>query len=160
MTLLIRTQQHWLPRCVDVLLTVIAWIGFVGLVYAGIREMADAVPLEQRLIESEILMSTLETLLVYLLGGVLIAALLLFWAKYNQLRARRYTRRQCPGRLCVDGLSGSFRVAPEVIETLHGGQVWILHHHEHGDLSAIEMPGKGIVLTADAQQQTAGDTGR
>lgn len=35
MSLLIRTQQHWLPRSIDALLTLVAWLGLGYLVVQG-----------------------------------------------------------------------------------------------------------------------------
>ncbi|WXL26349.1 poly-beta-1,6-N-acetyl-D-glucosamine biosynthesis protein PgaD [Ectopseudomonas mendocina] len=150
MSLLIRTQQHWLPRSVDALLTIIAWVGFISLIVIGVRDLIGG---SMGAISLNLLMGikpTLETLLVYLITGAVIGAILLMWAKYNEVRARRYERRQGVESLDIERLSASFRVSPAVIEFMQSEQVWIVHNYEYGDLSAIEIPGLGLKLPANA----------
>jgi biofilm PGA synthesis protein PgaD len=150
MSLLIRTQQHWLPRTIDTLLTLIAWVGFISLIIIGVRDLYTGTSnrtFMQLLFEVR---PTLDTLIVYVICGLVIGGILLIWAKYNEVRAGRYARRKETVQVDTVGLASSFRVSAAVIEFLRSEQVWILHNHEHGDLAAIEVPGFGMKVLANA----------
>jgi biofilm PGA synthesis protein PgaD len=153
MSLLIRTQQHWLPRLVDILLTIAAWVGFLSLIYIGTKGLIGSIPHDLRLSFSNNLMRTLQTLLVYVAGGALMGAILLIWAKYNEVRAGLYERRAFVPPIGVEALSSSFEVSDAIIKFLQNEQVWILHNYEHGELSAVEAPKLGVVLPAYADHE-------
>lgn len=140
---IIRTEQHWLPKSIDALLTLLAWTGFLYLIGNG------AVPFIKQLIANpdnvqglfnSAFMPLIQQLSSYLLDGALLGGTLLLWAKYNQLRASRLLRRERIPNLSDKGLSASFFVTLEDLNILHHRQVLILHNTEQGDLGWIEDP--------------------
>lgn len=148
MSLLIRTQQHMLPRVVDALLTLVAWLGMVYLVVQGVAEViANGQQGPRPSLGTEFLL-TLDTLLIYLLVGIAIGVVLLAWAKYNERRADWYQRRTRMPDVCEEGLSERFQVSLPVLDCLQNQQVLILHNHEDGTLAAIEFPGTALKLPA------------
>lgn len=83
MSLLIRTQQKWLPRSIDALLTLAAWVGFGYLLVQGVAAVIANDQQGPRLSLGTEFLLTLDTLLIYLLVALLIGTVLLVWAKYN-----------------------------------------------------------------------------
>ncbi|MFI8481755.1 poly-beta-1,6-N-acetyl-D-glucosamine biosynthesis protein PgaD [Pseudomonas sp. NPDC078700] len=140
---IIRTEQNWLPKSIDAGLTLAAWAGFLYLITNG------AVPfIEQLIVHPEQFQSVLyrafmpliEQLADFLAWGALLGAVLLIWAKYNELRASRYSRRQNIPNLCDKRICASFFVTLADLKILRYKQILILHNTEHGDLSWIEDP--------------------
>lgn len=157
MSLLIRTQQKWLPRSIDALLTLIAWVGFGYLLVQGVAAVIADDQQGPRLSLGTEFLLTLDTLLIYLLVALLIGAVLLVWAKYNEQRASGYERRERMPDICEVGLSENFQVSLPVLDCLQNQQVLILHNHEHGALAAIEFPGTALRLPAHAAEQALQD---
>lgn len=152
MSLLIRTQQHWLPRAVDSLLTLLAWVGLTYLVVMGVLGMLASNPVTRPSLDSKFLL-TLDTLLVYLLVALSITATLLIWAKYSQHRAQWYPRRVRMSDVGELGLAESFQVSLPILDCLQKQQVLILHNHAHGALAAIEFPGIAVRLPAHIDEE-------
>lgn len=146
MSLLIRTQQRLLPRLVDRALTLIAWAGMAYLVAQGISGLLQGKQNGPRLWFGIEFLQTLDTLLIYLLVGLVISAVLLAWAKYNERRADGYQRRTRMPDICERSLSANFQVSLPILDCLQNQQVLILHHHDHGALAAVEFPGTGLRL--------------
>jgi biofilm PGA synthesis protein PgaD len=151
MSLLIRTQQNWLPRLFDGLLTLLAWVGLVYLIYRGVLSLLDNSRMGLRLSFGLRILETLSTLTVYALVAAAIALVLFVWAKYNQRRAGTYKRRERVPDAGIQCLSNEFQVSLTAFEYLQRQQVLVLHHHDHGSLSAIELPGTGLLLPAMAE---------
>ncbi|KES25537.1 MULTISPECIES: poly-beta-1,6-N-acetyl-D-glucosamine biosynthesis protein PgaD [unclassified Pseudomonas] len=144
---LIKTPQHWLPRSLDVLLTLCAWAIFVWLMERGIASLLASGWRGPRLDWSGQFLQTLDTLMVYVLCSALIAALLVSWARYNQIRAARYERRSRMPDLSRQALSRSFNISGDTLARLHGAQVVTLHNDEHGNLVWVENPAEMEVET-------------
>lgn len=141
---IIRTEQNWLPKSIDTLLTLAAWAGFIYLTTNGAVPFIKQVianPEQYQNLFVQSFMPLIEQISFYLLEGALLGAILITWAKYNQLRAPRRSRREYSPNLCDRGLSKSFSVSSDDIDTLRNIQVLILHNTEHGDLAWIETPG-------------------
>jgi|GEM_PF-1372492 len=151
MSLLIRTQQRLLPRLIDIALTLAAWLGMAYLVLQGVQGLLQGRQNSPRLWFGIEFLQTLDTLLIYLLVGLAIGAVLLAWAKYNERRADWYQRRERMPDICERGLSANFQVSLPILDCLQNQQVLILHHHGHGALAAIEFPGTGLRLPAQAE---------
>lgn len=150
MSLLIRTQQRLLPRLIDITLTLAAWFGMAYLVVQGVKGLLQGGQNSPRLWFGIEFLQTLDTLLIYLLVGLAIGAVLLAWAKYNERRADWYQRRERMPDICERGLSANFQVSLPILDCLQNQQVLILHNHAHGALAAIEFPGTGLRLPAQA----------
>lgn len=137
---LIKTPQHWLPRLVDTLLTLVAWAGFIYLVVEGVVMLLASGWHGPRLEWGSQLLRTMDTLLIYIVCSLLIGVVLLGWAKYNQVRAARYERRLRMPDLSRQALSCSFNVSVETLSRLHSSQVVTLHNDELGSLVWVELP--------------------
>lgn len=151
--MIIRTPRHWLPRSIDILLTLAAWGGFAYLLFDGVRQVAVSDLQEARVQIAALLpgaqfFATLGSLLFYLALALLFCAVLLGWAKYNQIRAARYQRRQRVPDICHATLAASFGVQPCVLAQLQQEQVLIAHHDEHGELCAVDLPARSMRLQA------------
>ena len=88
---LIFTERRLLPRIIDVLLTAIAWVGFIYLIYKGlITALAHSPYMGVRPF-----FTTLDTVTFYILVALVNGLVLIGWAKYNQFRFRveRRSRR-------------------------------------------------------------------
>ena len=89
---LIFTEQRLFPRALDLLLTIIAWLGFCWLIYSGLINAIEHDPF----MGTRPFYTTLSTLSIYLLVACLIDMALIGWAKYNQLRFRIERRKRRP----------------------------------------------------------------
>jgi biofilm PGA synthesis protein PgaD len=154
MSLLIRTQQHWLPRSIDALLTLVAWLGLLYLLVQGVTAVTANGQQGSRLSLGTEFLLTLDTLLIYLVVALMVGAALLVWAKYNERRAYGYERRERMPDVCEVGLSENFQVSLPILDCLQNQQVLILHNHEHGALAAIEFPGTALSLPALASDES------
>lgn len=144
--MIVQTQQHWLPKALDVVLTLLAWYAFLWLMAGGIGNM-----LEQgvRITFSKLppqLLATALNVLTYTAMGVALTVLLLVWAKYNQIRAGRYTRRARIPDMCDSRLSVSFGVHPSVVQPMRGESRLVFHNDHNGDLERAHLPGLGDTI--------------
>ncbi|MCU1717781.1 poly-beta-1,6-N-acetyl-D-glucosamine biosynthesis protein PgaD [Pseudomonas sp. 5P_3.1_Bac2] len=148
MSLLIHTQQKWLPRLIDGLLTLLAWVGLAYLIYRGVLALLHNSHMGLRLSFGLEILQTLSTLTAYAVVALAIGLCLFAWAKYNERRAGNYQRRERVPDVGVQSLSDEFQVSLTAFAYLQCQQVLVLHHHDHGSLSAIELPGTGLLLPA------------
>ncbi|WP_304641503.1 poly-beta-1,6-N-acetyl-D-glucosamine biosynthesis protein PgaD [Pseudomonas sp.] len=145
--MIIRTKQHWLGRVSDIVLTLVAWACFVGLVASSIAEIQRADRLESVYVGDHFL-GTISSLALYITLGGLMAVTLFGWARYNQLRAARYERRQRMADIGNEVLSRSFYVDSSVLNALQQQQRMIMHLDQSGHLESVELPGLGLHLDA------------
>lgn len=90
---LIFTEQRLLPRIIDVLLTLFAWVGFLYLIYKGLITALAHSPY----IGVRPFFTTLDTVTFYILVALVNGLVLIGWAKYNQFRFRVERRSRRPG---------------------------------------------------------------
>lgn len=136
---LIFTEQRLLPRVIDVILTLIAWIGFSYLIYKGlITALADSPFMGLRPF-----FTTLNTVSFYAIVALVNGLVLIFWAKYNQMRFRVERRNRKPG-LEDNELAVSMHITPQLALELNKGRVVTVYHHESGEIEHVEAE-KGIV---------------
>lgn len=129
-------------RLVDVLVTLLAWAGFLYLFARGILAMLryQGPGMASRL---ELLHATVDTLGWYFVIALFNASVLAAWAIYNQIRRRVERRGKIPP-LDDDKLSASFRLTPQLLRALRSGQVIVVHNDEQGgidDVVARSLPG-------------------
>lgn len=124
---LIFTERNVLPRLVDSLLTLMAWTGFIWLIYHGVvsglhmQSKVGALPFSL----------TFDTVSLYLLLVLFNSLFLILWAKYNQRRFRieRRTRRQA----LTDGqLAIHFGFTPDILEQLSQSQIVVVNYNHDG----------------------------
>lgn len=147
-TPLIFTQQRWLPYLVDVLLTAIAWAGFVYLFFTGFLNVIQHRVVPGEHLHFELFFATVETLLFYLLVGVINALILSIWAKYNQIRHGGDERRQSIPVLKDSQLISSFDISPQMLDLFHNHQIVTVMHDEQGGISRVAV-GSATSVAAD-----------
>lgn len=137
---LIHTPRHWLPRLVDIVLTVIAWLVFIWLMYNGIIDLIDDQKQGPRIEMGTQLLSGLDSLLLYLVLSLLVACILSVWAAYRKRQAAGFERRKRVPIMSDTTLSGSFGVDPRLMKLLQEQQVLTVHNDDDGHLLSVEMP--------------------
>lgn len=120
---LIFTERRALPRLFDSLLTLIAWVGFIWLIYHGVVSILHNRPEDG----INLLRPTFGTLTIYLLIVLVNSLFLILWAKYNQLRfsSERRTRRQ---ELSDDQLAIRFGLSEEILAQLNQSQIAVVSY--------------------------------
>lgn len=154
--MIIRTQQTRLGRLVDILATLFAWVLFIWLVIHGINKTRLA---ERSSVEiGNQLFATINSLLLYTLFAALITLILLGWAKYNQVRAARYQRRQRIPDIDDSKLCQSFHVEPSVLPLLQQEQVLVLFNDDHGNIGSALLTSKQQVVDMQIPLQEQPET--
>lgn len=141
---LIFTELQLLPRVLDALLTVAAWLGFSWLIYSGLITAIEHDPFR----ETRPFYNTLRTLSIYLLVSCLIGLALIAWAKYNQLRFRIERRKRRP-ELERHEVAASFNITPELALMMSQAQVFTLAHYDTGAIDRVWM----VKILADVQSE-------
>jgi len=131
---LIFTEQRLFPRALDLLLTIVAWLGFCWLIYSGLINAIEHDPF----IGPRPFYTTLGTLGVYLLVACAISLTLISWAKYNQLRFRIERRKRRP-ELEHHEVAASFNITPELALMMSQAQVFTLAHYDTGAIDRVWM---------------------
>lgn len=122
---LILTEHRIAPRLFDGLLTLVAWAGFVFFAYKNLLLQIMALPGQR----GEIIASSLNSVLLYLLLAVVNGWLLILWYQYSLRRHNaRYHESLAPLRL--NELAQSFNVPPQLIsEMSQHNQLTVYHDH-------------------------------
>lgn len=123
-------------RAVDLVATVVAWILFVILLYRGVLDAGTDPVSGPRPIAPDLL-STFDTLSLYLVVALINAAILIGWALYNQFRFRGQDRRRPIAVLADHELAKRFRVKADALEELRANRSVVVYHNEHGDIFAL-----------------------
>ncbi|MCS2163926.1 poly-beta-1,6-N-acetyl-D-glucosamine biosynthesis protein PgaD [Scandinavium sp. H11S7] len=131
---LIFTERRLLPRLMDIFLTVIAWAGFLWLIYDG---MVKAI-FHRPEMGPRPFVSTMGTLTLYLVVAALYGGVLILWARYNQYRFRVERRTRKPG-MGDEEVAESFKITPELVIELNKARVLTVHHNEQGDIRDVEV---------------------
>ena len=131
---LIFTEQRKLPKFIDMVLTLAAWLGFGYLIYLGlVKALSENAFMGPRPFES-----TLVTLALYFLIALVNGLVLILWAKYNQLRFRVERRKRRPA-LAPKELAVSFHITPELVTELNKARVLTVHHNSMGGISYVDI---------------------
>lgn len=155
--MIIRTQQTRLGRLVDILATLFAWVLFIWLVIHGINKTRLAERTSTLDIGNQIF-ATINSLLLYALSALLITLILLAWAKYNQVRAARYQRRQRIPDIDDSKLCQSFHLEPSVLPLLQQEQVLVLFNDDHGNIGSALLTSKQQVVDMQIPLQEQPET--
>lgn len=124
-------------RLIDLVLTIIAWVLFVFLLYRGVVDSGTGPGSGPRPIVPDAL-STLDTLTLYAIVALINAAILIGWAIYNQARFRGRNRRQPVGILSDRKLADSFNVKTSSLEELRASRLAVVFHDERGVIRDIQ----------------------
>ena len=144
---LIFTEQRLLPRVIDVLLTIFAWVAFLHLIHEGLVIAL----MEPRHMEVRPFFNTLDTVTFYIFIALMNGLFLIGWAKYNQFRFRVERRSRRPG-LEDHELAESLRITRELVTELNKARVLTVHHHESGK-SVISMWTGILPITASRRRR-------
>ncbi|CAD5203093.1 poly-beta-1,6-N-acetyl-D-glucosamine biosynthesis protein PgaD [Pseudomonas sp. FEN] len=132
---IIRTRQRPFMVVVDVVLTVLAWIGLLYLLIQGLWPLFDG-HTGPRIDIS--FFDALNTLQVYLWIGLLNAALLIAWARYQQRKSRSFAKRRLPAPVVGDeGLSRSFKLSEDNFARMRQSARMVVHNDEHGEIREV-----------------------
>ena len=132
---IIRTRQRPFLVLIDVLFTVLAWVGLLYLLVNGLLPLLDSHAGPQL---GGSLFDTLGTLQIYGWIALVNAIVLITWARYQQRKSRSFAQRRQP-RPAVDdqGLSATFKLTDERLETLRQPGSKIIHNNQDGDISHV-----------------------
>lgn len=136
---LIFTELRLIPRVVDAILTLTAWIGFSYLIYNGLITALAHSPF----IGIRPFFTTLNTVTFYALVALVNGLLLIGWAKYNQHRFRVERRSRRPG-LEKKELATSLHLTEQAAYGLNHGRVLTVFHNENGEIGHVEIV-KGVL---------------
>lgn len=140
---LILKERRRIPRIIDILLTLLAWSGFIWLFIHSMLHMvhtsATAGPRP--------LASGLGSIALYIAIVLFNGLLLIGWAKYNQFRFRVERRRRRPG-LELQEVAQSFAISDRDAWVLNRHDIMRVHHDNHGQIRQIEA----LVAPSEADQ--------
>lgn len=148
---LIRTRQHPAFWVIDVVLTLVAWIGLGYLLMHGIESMLETHGGPR--LDAPIF-AALNTLQIYLWIAVFNAVILISWARYQQHRGRQFAQRRAAANALSDKkLSESFSLEEGDLDQLRRPGVLVIHNDEEGGVAQVrshvsrdvERPGLSVV---------------
>lgn len=138
---LIYTQRHWLPRLIDITVTLIAWAAFAGLLYIGFMGLMADQRQGLHIDMGALMLFGMESLLFYLALSLSMASVLSIWAAYREKQAAGFKRRKRVPIMSDQALSDSFRVDHRLLQLVQEQQVLTVHNDEQGHFLAVDMPG-------------------
>ncbi|MBC8950996.1 MULTISPECIES: poly-beta-1,6-N-acetyl-D-glucosamine biosynthesis protein PgaD [Xenorhabdus] len=130
---LIFTEQRLWPRLIDILLTILAWAGFIYLFMVGLFYASHNGP---RPFTSTLFTSELDVIAFYIAIAIFNAFLLIGWAKYNQRRFRIERRCHRPA-LTHTEVAQSFTLEQKLFDTLRQSKVSSITYDNHGHIIGI-----------------------
>lgn len=134
---IIRTRQRPFLVVIDVILTLLAWIGLLFLLVRGLWPLIETHAGGPRIDNSAF--EALGTLQVYLWVALVNAVILIGWARYQQRKSRSFAQRRLPSPVIDDqGLSKSFKLCDERFQKLRTPGVMTIHNDQDGDISHVE----------------------
>ncbi len=149
--LLIRTQQRWLPRVLDFVVTLLGWAGFAVLFANGFLAVLRSQPSAQSHVHFGLLAATIVTLAMYFLVGLINALVLYSWALYNQFRRRTERRAHIPP-LTNEQLRTSFALPVEMHQTLRSSQICSVENDEEGNIVGVSVGSNHIAGSVHVEQ--------
>ena len=133
---IIRTRQRPILVVIDVILTVLAWVGLLFLLVRGLWPLMETHAGAPRIDSSAF--DALGTLQIYLWIAVVNAVILIAWARYQQRKSRSFAQRRLPSPVIDDaGLSKSFKLCDDRLQKLRTPGVITIHNDQEGDISHV-----------------------
>ncbi|MDU9036454.1 poly-beta-1,6-N-acetyl-D-glucosamine biosynthesis protein PgaD [Pseudomonas corrugata] len=132
---IIRTRQRPFLVFIDVFFTMLAWVGLLYLLINGLWPLfgSHAGPRF-----GGTWLDTLGTLQIYGWVALVNAVILIAWARYQQRKSRSFSQRRLPAPVVDDqGLSDSFKLTDERLDTLRRPGSKIIHNNQEGDISHV-----------------------
>jgi len=151
---IIRTRQRPFLVVIDVILTMLAWVGLLFLLVRGLWPLIETT-CGPRIENSAF--DALGTLQVYMWVALVNAVIMIGWARYQQRKSRSFAQRRLPSPVIGDeGLSKSFKLCDERFQKLRTPGVMTIHNDQDGDISHVEThfwPLQQQALPAPLEQQ-------
>jgi biofilm PGA synthesis protein PgaD len=133
---IIRTRQRPFLVVIDVILTVLAWVGLLYLLVRGLWPLIETHAGGPRIDNSAF--EALGTLQVYLWVALVNAVILISWARYQQRKSRSFAQRRLAAPVVDDdGLSKSFKLCDDRLQRLRSPGVITIHNNQDGDVSHV-----------------------
>lgn len=133
---IILTRQRPILVVIDVILTVLAWVGLLFLLIRGLWPLIETHAGAPRIDSSAF--DALGTLQIYLWIAVVNAVILIAWARYQQRKSRSFAQRRLPSPVIDDaGLSKSFKLCDDRLQKLRTPGVMTIHNDQEGDISHV-----------------------
>lgn len=132
---LIFTERRLLPRLFDSLLTLIAWVGFIWLIYHGLVSILHTQPEDG----IHLLRPSVGTLAIYLLIVLVNSLFLFIWAKYNQLRFTSEERRTRRQEFSDEQLAIHFGLTQETLGKINQSQIAVVSYDKEGTVAGISV---------------------
>ncbi|UHC84326.1 poly-beta-1,6-N-acetyl-D-glucosamine biosynthesis protein PgaD [Pseudomonas sp. NIBR-H-19] len=133
---IIRTRQRPILVVIDVILTVVTWVGLLLLLMRGLWPLIETHAGAPRIDSSAF--DALGTLQIYLWIAVVNAVILIAWARYQQRKSRSFAQRRLPSPVIDDaGLSKSFKLCDDRLQKLRTPGVMTIHNDQEGDISHV-----------------------
>ncbi|WP_340618231.1 poly-beta-1,6-N-acetyl-D-glucosamine biosynthesis protein PgaD [Xenorhabdus entomophaga] len=129
---LIFTEQRLLPHLIDILLTILAWGGFIYLFMLGLLNVSYNVPRPF----ASIFTLEIGIIALYIAIAVFNALLLIGWAKYNQQRFK-IERRQHRPTLTHTEVAKSLTLEQKLLDVLRQSKVSSITYDNHGHIIGI-----------------------
>ncbi len=129
---LILTEQRPIPRLIDSLLTILAWVGFIYLFTMGLWIFSH----HDARLSTLPLSSELNAIALYIAIAIFNALLLIVWAKYNQRRFSIERRRHRPALTHAE-IAQSFILEQALLETLRQSKVSSITYDNQGHIIDI-----------------------
>lgn len=150
---LIRTPRHWFPQLVDIVFTLIAWLVFIWLLLGNIRGIMIDERQGPRMQLGVNTLSGVDSLVLYLILSLLVAATIIIWAGYRRRQAAGYERRARVPNLSEETLSRNFGVDATLMRELQNRQLMTLHNDREGNLQSAELPERMGSQRSGAERQ-------
>ncbi|MGB3837436.1 poly-beta-1,6-N-acetyl-D-glucosamine biosynthesis protein PgaD [Castellaniella sp.] len=140
---IIKTPRSCVFAAIDMVLTALAWLGFLYLFGDGIISIlqGDTTGLEVPLVSR--LLPQMHSLVIYAIVGGSLGILLFLWADYNANRFRRLDRRKAPVVLPYESLAASFGINLAQVQTLHSSQTIRIQHTDDGRIQLLDFDSLG-----------------
>ncbi|QJP93199.1 poly-beta-1,6-N-acetyl-D-glucosamine biosynthesis protein PgaD [Pseudomonas fluorescens] len=133
---IIRTRQRPFLVVIDVILTVLAWVGLLYLLVRGLWPLIETHAGGPRIDHSAF--EALGTLQIYLWVALVNAIILISWARYQQRKSRSFAQRRLAAPVVDDdGLSKSFKLCDDRLQKLRSPGVITIHNNQDGDVSHV-----------------------
>ncbi|MBK5509625.1 poly-beta-1,6-N-acetyl-D-glucosamine biosynthesis protein PgaD [Pseudomonas sp. TH15] len=133
---IIRTRQRPFLIVIDVILTVLAWVGLLFLLIRGLWPLIETHAGGPRIDNSAF--EALGTLQIYLWVALFNAVVLISWARYQHRKSKSFAQRRLPAPVVDDhGLSKSFKLTGDRLEKLRTPGSMTIHNNQDGDISRV-----------------------
>lgn len=136
--LIITTRRSPLGFMLDASLTAIGWVGFMYLFTEGVAREVYASHLANTVSPSSQLLSTADTLGLYLLVACINAILVALWGHYRKQLSQCLAPRAAPRAIGMDTRASQFHLSDYQLHEFENSRVIVVHHLDDGVIERLE----------------------